>query len=244
MFLIEPDYALDESLAALLASAGIAVRDGVIVDPTEHYFTDEQMIAVPRYGAHPATRGLALSFYPGARPLEACPRPGVQGDATGRQQRRQLRHRRSSRGSNEGEVRPARIADHRCSPPRDDWTESAAAPFRMIVVWRCRFRLQFLLSLSGQFRRCAGRTVWLTREERAPAMKPPVEVLPMVSLTGEQMRGIFHRHGSADSGAHSIRRRRDVVVAAMSRLAWAAVALGATVSSRRWRYRRPRRSRA
>jgi len=32
---------------------------------------------------------------------------------------------------------------------------------------------------------------WLTREERAPAMKPPVEVLPTVSLTGEQMRSIF-----------------------------------------------------
>jgi ABC-type uncharacterized transport system involved in gliding motility auxiliary subunit len=32
---------------------------------------------------------------------------------------------------------------------------------------------------------------WLSREERAPAMKPPVEVLPTVSLTGEQMRSIF-----------------------------------------------------
>jgi hypothetical protein len=32
---------------------------------------------------------------------------------------------------------------------------------------------------------------WLTREERAPAIKPPVEVLPMVTLTGQQMRGIF-----------------------------------------------------
>ena len=65
---------LDESIAALLARAGVTVRDGVIVDPKEHYFTDEQMIAVARYGPHPATRGLALSFYPGARPLEACPR--------------------------------------------------------------------------------------------------------------------------------------------------------------------------
>lgn len=45
MLLIEPNYALDESIAALFASAGIKVRDGVIVDPTEHYFTDEQMIA-------------------------------------------------------------------------------------------------------------------------------------------------------------------------------------------------------
>jgi len=32
---------------------------------------------------------------------------------------------------------------------------------------------------------------WLTREEGVPTMKPPVEVLPTVSLTGEQMRGIF-----------------------------------------------------
>src|SRR5260370_36425628 len=76
MFLIEPDYTLDESIAGLLASAGIMVRDGVIVDPTEHYFTDEQMIAVARYGPHPATRGLALSFYPGARPLEVLPAAG------------------------------------------------------------------------------------------------------------------------------------------------------------------------
>jgi hypothetical protein len=32
---------------------------------------------------------------------------------------------------------------------------------------------------------------WLIREERAPAMKPPVEVLPTVTLTNTQMRGIF-----------------------------------------------------
>src|SRR5262249_5531238 len=53
MFLIEPDYELDESIAALLARAGIKVGNGVIVDPKEHYFTDEQMIAVSRYGSHP-----------------------------------------------------------------------------------------------------------------------------------------------------------------------------------------------
>src|SRR3954447_21377244 len=77
MFLIEPDYVLDDSIAGLLAGAGIKVQDGVIVDPTEHYFTDEQMIAVARYGPHPVTRGLALSFYPGARPLQAVPATGV-----------------------------------------------------------------------------------------------------------------------------------------------------------------------
>ena len=31
----------------------------------------------------------------------------------------------------------------------------------------------------------------LIREERAPLVKPPVEVLPTVALTGSQMRTIF-----------------------------------------------------
>jgi ABC-type uncharacterized transport system involved in gliding motility auxiliary subunit len=32
---------------------------------------------------------------------------------------------------------------------------------------------------------------WLIGEERAPTMKPPVEVLPTVVLTNRQVRGIF-----------------------------------------------------
>ena len=40
MVLIEPDYVLDESLAALLRRAGVKVGSGVIVDPKDHYFTD------------------------------------------------------------------------------------------------------------------------------------------------------------------------------------------------------------
>jgi gliding motility-associatede transport system auxiliary component len=32
---------------------------------------------------------------------------------------------------------------------------------------------------------------WLVREERAPTVKPPVEVLPSVTLTRRQVQGIF-----------------------------------------------------
>ena len=36
-----------------------------------------------------------------------------------------------------------------------------------------------------------GSLSWLIHEERAPVIKPPVEVLPTVALTGAQARGIF-----------------------------------------------------
>ena len=190
MFLIEPDYTLDESVAALLVSAGIVVRDGVIVDPSEHYFTDEQMIAVSHYGSHPATRGLALSFYPGARPLEVLPAAGVQVTPLAA----------SSAGSY---IIANRLGDHLAakSGPRSSQiialaaegrlNGSTAATFRMIVAGDADFASNSFFPYLANSDAVLAEISWLTREERAPAMKPPVEVLPTVSLTGEQMRGIF-----------------------------------------------------
>ena len=56
LMLVEPDYPVDGQLAALLARAGVKVGDGVVTDPTSHYYTDEQMIAITAYADHPATR--------------------------------------------------------------------------------------------------------------------------------------------------------------------------------------------
>jgi gliding motility-associatede transport system auxiliary component len=190
MFLIEPDYVLDESIAGLLGSAGIRVRDGVIVDPTEHYFTDEQMIAVTRYGPHPATRGLALSFYPGARPLEVLPIAGVQvaplasSSADSYVIVNRLGDDSKSRSGPRSSQIIALAAEGRLN-------ESAAATFRVIVAGDADFASNSFFPYLANSDAVLAEISWLTREERAPAMKPPVEVLPTVSLTGEQMRSIF-----------------------------------------------------
>jgi hypothetical protein len=190
MFLIEPDYTLDESISALLASAGISVRDGVIVDPTEHYFTDEQMIAVARYGSHPTTRGLALSFYPGARPLEVLPAAGVRVTplASSSVDSYVIANRLGDQSQAKSGPRSSQIialaAEGRLS-------ESTAANFRIIVAGDADFASNSFFPYLANSDAVLAEISWLTREERAPAMKPPVEVLPTVSLTGEQMRGIF-----------------------------------------------------
>jgi len=189
MFLIEPDYALDGSLATLLAGAGVVVRDGVIVDPTEHYFTDEQMIAIARYGAHPATRGLALSFYPGARPLEVVEAPGVQVTPL-------------ARSSADSYVIANRLGDpsKAKSLPRSSQIvtlaaegrlDASTAAFRLIVAGDADFASNSFFPYLANSDAVLAAIAWLTREERAPVVKPPVEVLPMVTLTGQQMRGIF-----------------------------------------------------
>src|SRR5215831_11368486 len=78
--LVEPDYAIDDALAAVLQQAGVRIGDGVVVDPLDHYFTDEQMLAVTKYARHSITQGLALSIYPGARPVATVAAEAVKSD--------------------------------------------------------------------------------------------------------------------------------------------------------------------
>ena len=190
MFLIEPDYELDDSVASLLAQTGLKLGNGVIVDPKDHYFTDEQMIAVSRYGNHPVTRGLALSFYPGARPLEIIAASGVKVTPL-------------VASSPEAYVIADRLANNAAAAaaPRSSKLiaaaaegrlgDAATAPFRLFVAGDADFISNSFFPYLANSDLALAALAWLTREERAPTMKPPVEVLPTVTLTNDQMGGIF-----------------------------------------------------
>ncbi len=153
------------------------MRDGVIVDPTEHYFTDEQMIAVSRYGSHSATRGLALSFYPGARPLEVLPAPGVRATplAASSADSYVIANRLGDQTKAKSGPRASQII---ALAAEGRLNGSAAAPFRMIVAGDADFASNSFFPYLANSDAVLAGLAWLTREERAPAMKPPVEVLP------------------------------------------------------------------
>jgi hypothetical protein len=67
----------------------------------------------------------------------------------------------------------------------------SAKPFRLIVAGDADFVSNSFFPYLGNSDVVLAEVAWLAREERAPTMKPPVEVLPTVALTGEQMRSIF-----------------------------------------------------
>jgi ABC-type uncharacterized transport system involved in gliding motility auxiliary subunit len=188
MMMIEPDYAVDETLASVLAEAGIRLGEGFVVDPVDHYFTDDQMIAVTKYARHPITRALALSIYPGARPVETI--PAAQANATVLFSTSAQSYRITDRltASEEAE-----------SAPRGAIPLAAAAegrlgsgnPFRLIVFGDADFASNSFFPYLANADMVLGCISWLIREERAPIVKPPVEVLPTVALTGSQVHAIF-----------------------------------------------------
>ena len=192
MLLYDLDFPVEPRQAGLLAGLGLRLGDGAVVDPTDHYFTDEQMVAVTRYAAHPTTEGLSLTFFPGVRPIELLPPPpGLTVTPLFS----------SSAGSHLQRLRePPRAA--RATPPRapavlaaaveGPWPGAAGGkPFRLLLVGDADFASNsFFPYMSNADLTLAG-LAWLLREERAPTMKPPVEVLPRVVLTARQVRGIF-----------------------------------------------------
>lgn len=193
LVLLDLGAPVERRLGELLARAGIAAGDGVVVDPLDHYFTDEQMVAVARYPAHPITRAVAMSFYPGVRPLALAPAPGVTATAL-------------LSSSGESYVIPPGTAggDGRTAPrgpavrgarvlaaaAEGTW-QGGAAPFRLVVTGDADFASNSFFPYMSNSDLVLSMLAWLLREERAPTLRPPVEVLPTVVLTGRQFRGIF-----------------------------------------------------
>jgi ABC-type uncharacterized transport system involved in gliding motility auxiliary subunit len=191
LLMYDIDFPVEPSLADVLAKAGIRLGEGVVTDPLDHYFTDEQMVAVTRYASHPVTRGLALTFYPGVRPLEALPVPGISVSPL-------------FSSSVESYVRPVRGAARPAAAPdtrgaralaiaaEGRWSGSPPAKlFRLVVIGDGDFASNSFFPYMSNSDFVLAALAWLIGEERAPTMKPPVEVLPTVVLTNQQVRGIF-----------------------------------------------------
>ena len=188
LMMIEPDYVVDETLASVLAEAGIRLGDGFVVDPVDHYFTDDQMIAVTKYARHPITRALALSIYPGARPVEAIPAAQVVATVLFSTSEQSYRITDRLKASEEAESAP------RSAVPLAVAAEGRLGSghlFRLVVFGDSDFASNSFFPYLANADIVLGSISWLIREERAPVVKPPVEVLPTVALTGSQVRAIF-----------------------------------------------------
>ena len=189
MLLLEPDFALGDDVSKVLAEAGIKVGQGVVVDPAEHYFTDELMIAVTRYGRHPVTQVQALSVYPGARPVEPLPHDGVRATALFASSaqsyvvRDRVRYREEAKNAAKRSY-PLAVAAEGTLP-------GGTRPFRIIVFGDSDFASNSFFPYLANSDIVLGGISWLMREDRLPTMKPPVEVLPQVALTNAQVRWIF-----------------------------------------------------
>src|SRR5205814_8118741 len=128
-------------------------------------------------GSHSATRGLALSFYPGARPLEVLPAPGVKVTplAASSADSYVIANRLGDQTKAKAGPRASQII---ALAAEGRLNGSAAAASRMIVAGDADFASNSFFPYLANSDAVLAAISWLTRKERPPGIRPPAEFLP------------------------------------------------------------------
>ena len=194
-------FVLEARLAAGLRRLGIVVEQDVVVDPLDHYSTDPEVVAIPVYEAHPITRQVALSFFPGIRSIRllAPPRgvtlaPLFRSSAQSYTRAVQPVAERQPDGG--GPPTPPAAGKGRhvlAAAAEGTWPGSRpdARPFRLVVVGDGDFASNSFLPYMANGDLAVSIVRWLVREEHAPSVASRIPVPPLVLLTKRQMQRIF-----------------------------------------------------
>jgi hypothetical protein len=184
----DPRFPITPELTSLLDQVGLAVGDGVVVDPLNHYGADPEQPAVPYYPPHPITQELALTVFPGARPIRlrraVASLTAVELVAT----------------SKDSYVRPLDPSAAAAAAPglrllaaavRGTWPEAGRAPFRLVLVGNASFATNAFFPYASNGDLAVSMIRWLAGDTGTPPLKPEAYALPEIRLTHREMQVTF-----------------------------------------------------
>jgi ABC-type uncharacterized transport system involved in gliding motility auxiliary subunit len=199
-------FVVEPRLAHLLARLGLALDQRMVVDPLDHYATDHETVAVPVYEPHPITTRIALTFYPGIRPITRLPPPAgvtVTPLALSSKESYTRPVKPVEARQPTGEAAPQQPAASPAAPRPVRQVLAAAVegvlpeagpgarPFRAVVVGDGDFASNSFFPYMSNSDLALSMVRWLLREESAPKVRPGIPVPPLVLLTQRQMKQIF-----------------------------------------------------
>jgi ABC-2 type transport system permease protein len=213
LLMYDPDSPLEPSFAAALERIGIRLPAATIIDPTDHYATDPEKVAIPYYPPHPITEQLALTFFPGARPITIVGAPdGVkleslfastrdsylraetgalpaQSEAGAQTARLGVVETAAGQAQNEPRLGQRTIAVS--ASGRWPGTPVGTQPFRLVVVGDSDFATNAYFALASNSTLAVSMIRWLAGDESAPAVKPETYAEPQIVMTNYQMKVTF-----------------------------------------------------
>jgi hypothetical protein len=196
--MLDPEFPLGGELAGMLAQIGLGSDPDVIIDPLNHYATDDDKVAVPYYPPHSITTRVGLTIFPDARPIGVGRVPGnvtvsVLATTTKDSYRRPV-----APGSTEAE--PPESGARKTGPEilavaaEGNWPGAPSGqdkPFRLVLAGNSNFASNAYLSFAANGDLAVGMVRWLAGDEATPATKTQTYSVSQLVLTRDQMRNTF-----------------------------------------------------
>ena len=174
----DPRFPVLPELAALLNEVGLSIEDGVVVDPVNHYGTDQEQAAVPYYPPHPITEQIALTVFPGARPISLRGRFAGLTSLIGT--------------SKDSYVRPLDPSGHSADEPgprllaaavQGSWPGTGGTPFRLVLVGNASFAANAFFPYASNGDLAVSMIRWCAEDTATPLLKSESYSLPEMRLT-------------------------------------------------------------
>jgi ABC-type uncharacterized transport system involved in gliding motility auxiliary subunit len=197
LLMYDPEFPVTPELQALLGEVGLAVGSGMVLDPVNHSGTEEDKVAVPYYPPHPITDQVALTVFPGPRPLELRGKiPGIEATALATTSQESY-VRPIAPASTEPAVQsePAPAAGH--GPAvlavalQGRWPGGADKPFRLVLVGSASFATNAFFPYASNGDLAVSMLRWLADDHTTPKLKPATYTTPEVRLTHHEMQLTF-----------------------------------------------------
>jgi hypothetical protein len=198
LLMYDPEFPVTPDLQTLLAKVGVQVGNGMVLDPLNHTGPEADKVAVPYYPPHPITDQIALTVFPGPRPIQLA------------EKRPEMSATELVSTSKDSYVRPSpasaaplstaqaaavqNIAPHgplTLAVAQDGNWPGTQHEFHLVVVGSAGFTTNDFFPYGSNGELAVSMIRWLAGDMKAPKLRPTNYSPPEIELTSRQMQAIF-----------------------------------------------------
>jgi len=212
------DPFIETGLEPIIRKLGVILDNDLVIDPKSHFWADVSSPAVTQYNRHSITEDIPLTFFPGARSLsptenrvpETYVRPLVNSSTESFGEKDASTASFTEGVDTKGpltmiviiERDPSRI--NKMQPLLEDTRNEEATPIkstadsedavrtsRIAIVGDSDFATNSFFHMLGNGKLILNTINYLTVQENLIGLEPKTMDIPQVTLTNEQMKGVF-----------------------------------------------------
>jgi ABC-type uncharacterized transport system len=200
LLMYDPEFPVTSDVQALLAKVGVEVGAGMVLDPLNHSGPEEDKVAVPYYPPHLITERIALTVFPGPRPIRLATKiPEISAvEVVSTSKDSYVRLPATAVAAYTSPQAPVPAPPEAPHGPQTlaaaldgNWPDGERNRFRLVVVGSASFATNAFFPYGSNGELAVSIIRWLAGDIKAPKLRPADYSLPEIQLTARQMRATF-----------------------------------------------------